>query len=784
MPKTDSKGPRRTTRLEASLPVLALRDTALFPHMVMPIVLSDDDALRLVDDVLAGDKRLLLVPALDDPKEGEEPTLAGFGTLSEVLKMLKLPEGGMRILLQGHQRVKLGRVLARSPYMRAHFSPLADTDAEGAETEGLYRTLIATYVRLLKMMPHLPEELQITVLNIDEPGRLVSFVLSNLNVTIAEKLPFLEEDSLRKRLERLLALVNRELAILEIGSKIQSKVQSEFGKEQQEHYLRAQLRAIQRELGEGEDRAEEAQALEQRLKEAGLPVEARKAADEEVRRQARMSQASPEYTTSKTYLDWLLALPWAKETKDALDVTKAKAVLDEDHYDLEKVKDRILEYLAVLKLKSTGDEAPQMRGPILCFLGPPGVGKTSLGRSIARALGRKFVRISLGGVRDEAEIRGHRRTYIGSLPGRVIAGIRKAEARNPVFMLDEIDKLGADFRGDPAAALLEVLDPEQNHSFSDHYLDVAFDLSRVMFITTANALDTIPGPLIDRMEVIELSGYTEEQKVEIARRHLIPKQREEHGISPETCDLTDATLAAIIRDYTREAGLRNLEREIANVCRKVARRIAEGKRPWKRIGPDLLPDLLGPPRYEREMASRAGEVGVATGLVWTRAGGEILFIEATRMKGKGGLILTGQLGDVMKESAQAAMSYLRSNAKALGAPEDFLDGNDIHIHVPAGAIPKDGPSAGVTLATAILSLVTGKPVRPDLAMTGEVTLRGKVLPIGGVTEKVLAAHRAGITRLVIPRRNEKDLAEIPARVRKDLTIHFADTLQDVFAAAF
>ncbi len=752
--------------------------------MVMPIVLSDDDELRLVDDVLAGDKRLLLVPALGDPKEGEEPTLAGFGTLSEILKMLKLPEGGMRILLQGHQRVKLGRVEARSPYMRAQFTPLADTEAEGAESEGLYRTIIATYVRLLKMIPHLPEELQVTVLNIDEPARLVSFVLSNLNVTIAEKIPFLEENSLRKRLERLLALVNRELAILELGSKIQSKVQSEFGKEQQEHYLRAQLRAIQRELGEGEDRAAEVQALQQRVKDAGMPEEASKAAEEEIRRQARMSPASPEFTTSKTYLDWLLALPWAKETRDSLDVTKAKAVLDEDHYDLEKVKDRILEYLAVLKLKTTGDEAPRMRGPILCFLGPPGVGKTSLGRSIARALGRKFVRISLGGVRDEAEIRGHRRTYVGALPGRIITGIRKAEARNPVFILDEIDKLGADFRGDPGAALLEVLDPEQNHAFSDHYLEVAFDLSRVMFITTANAYDTIPGPLLDRMEVIELSGYTEEQKVEIARRHLIPKQREEHGISPETCDLPDSTLAALIRDYTREAGLRNLEREIANVCRKVARRIAEGKKPWRRIGPDLLPDLLGPPRYEREVASRAGEVGVATGLVWTRAGGEILFIEATRMKGKGALILTGQLGDVMKESAQAALSYLRSNAKALGAPEDFLDGSDIHIHVPAGAIPKDGPSAGVTLATAILSLITERPVRPDLAMTGEVTLRGKVLPIGGVTEKVLAAHRAGIKRLVIPRRNEKDLAEVPARVRKDLTIHFADTLADVFAAAF
>ncbi len=768
----------------AGLPVIALRDGILFPHMVMPIVLNEEPDKKAVDDALASNKRLLVVPSLGAEDEETPPRLADFGTLCEVLKMLRLPEGGVRILLQGHQRVKLCRIVSRTPYLRVESAPLEDTEAAGAQAEALFRTLITTYVQLLKRMPHVPEEVQVTVLNIDEPVRLVSFVLSNLNVPVAEKLGFLEENSLHKRLERLLGLVNRELAILEIGNKIQSKMQSEFGKEQQEHYLRAQMRAIQRELGEGEDRAAEAEELRAKAKEVGLSEEAGKATEEEIRRLSRMSPASAEFTTSKTYIDWLLALPWSRMTKDALDIARAKGVLDADHYDLEKVKERILEYLAVLKLKSTGEEAAPMRGPIFCFLGPPGVGKTSLGRSIARALGRKFVRISLGGVRDEAEIRGHRRTYVGALPGRILAGIRKAEARNPVFMLDEIDKLGADFRGDPSAALLEVLDPEQNYAFSDHYLEVAFDLSRVMFITTANALDTIPGPLIDRMEVIELSGYTEEQKVEIARRHLIPKQREEHGISPETCDFPDATLARIVREYTREAGLRNLEREIANVCRKVARRIAEGKRPWKRIGPELLPELLGPPQYEPEVASRAGEVGVATGLVWTRVGGEILFIEATRMKGKGNLTLTGQLGDVMRESAQAAMSYVRANAKALGVEEDIFEGHDVHIHVPAGAIPKDGPSAGVTLATAILSLVSGRPVRPDLAMTGEVTLRGKVLPIGGVQEKVLAAHRAGIKHLVLPRRNEKDLVDLPPRVRKELTFHFVDTLADVFAAAF
>jgi ATP-dependent Lon protease len=627
------------------------------------------------------------------------------------------------------------------------------------------------------MAPNLPAELAIMAMNLDDPGVLADLIASTLNIPLEDKQAILETLEVKERLAKVNVLLNKELSVMELGSKIQSEVREGIDKTQREYFLREQLKAIQKELGEKDERTVEIEELRQRLIQAKLPPEAMKEAERELDRLAKMPPAAAEYTVARTYLDWLIDLPWAVSTEDNLDISQAQKVLDEDHYDLEKVKKRILEYLAVRKLKA------DMKGPILCFVGPPGTGKTSLGKSIARALGRKFIRMSLGGVRDEAEIRGHRRTYVGALPGRIIQGIRKAGSNNPVFMLDEIDKLGMDFRGDPSSALLEVLDPEQNYSFSDHYLEVPFDLSKVMFITTANILDPIPPALRDRMEVLDLPGYTEEEKLGIAKDFLVPKQIEAHGLSKENIKFEDQALRRIALEYTREAGVRNMEREIANICRGVARKVAEGQKGLTVVEAESVPSFLGPAKFFSEVAERTSEPGVATGLAWTPTGGDILFIEATRMKGRKGFNLTGQLGEVMKESAQAALSYVRAKAKTLKIPENFFDSSDIHIHVPAGAIPKDGPSAGVTIFTAITSLLTGRPVRNDVAMTGEITLRGLVLAVGGIKEKILAARRAGITTVILPKRNEKDLQEVPEQVKKDMKFHFVQRMDEVIRIA-
>jgi ATP-dependent Lon protease len=613
----------------------------------------------------------------------------------------------------------------------------------------------------------------------EDPSRLADLIASSLLISVSEKMALLVKLNLRERLERLTEIVSREIEVTELGSKIQSKVMDEVGKSQRQYYLREQMKAIQKELGEDDGRANELNELRKAIDESGMPKEAREVADRELDRLSKMPPGSAEYTVSRTYLDWLVAVPWAKTTEDKIEIPNARQILDEDHYDLKDVKERILEYLAVRKLKN------DLKGPILCFAGPPGVGKTSLGKSIARAMGRKFTRISLGGIRDEAEIRGHRRTYIGSLPGRIIQGLRRAGTRNPVFILDEIDKLGMDFRGDPSSALLEVLDPEQNNAFSDHYLEVPFDLSQVLFITTANVLDTIPPALRDRMEVLRLAGYSEEDKVEIARRHLTPRQVTEHGLTVENVVFEDDAVQRIITEYTSEAGVRNLEREIASICRKVARRLVEDKpEGTARVTHDAVPDYLGPIKYYREVAERTDRSGVAIGLAWTQSGGDILFVEATRMRGRGKMLITGSLGDVMKESAQAALSWIRSNARRFGIEENVFDKNDLHIHVPAGAIPKDGPSAGVTLMTSLLSLILNKPVPSDLAMTGEITLRGKVLPVGGVKEKVLAAKRAGVKRVILPSRNEKDLIDLPPSVTEALTFCFVSEVDDLLKEVF
>jgi ATP-dependent Lon protease len=691
--------------------------------------------------------------------------------------MLKYPDGSIRILVQGLRRIEIVEYTQREPYFRARVRLLQDEYQPSKDLEAVQANMVNQFAKFVSMIPYLPDELQVVVMNIKDPGKVTDLVASNLNISLDEKQDLLNTTDVRSRLEKLSAILNREIELLELGHKIQSQVQTELNKNQKEFYLRQQMRAIQKELGEGDPRSGELEELRRKIEEAGMPEEARKAADNEMERLKIIPPESAEHTVVRTYLEWLVALPWSKSTEDNLEMMHARGVLDEDHYDLEKIKDRILEYLAVRKLKK------DPKGPILCFVGPPGTGKTSLGRSIARAIGRKFQRISLGGVRDEAEIRGHRRTYIGALPGRIIQAIRNAQSNNPLFMLDEIDKLGMDFRGDPASALLEVLDPEQNHTFVDHYLDVPFDLSRVMFITTANYLEPVPPALRDRMEVIELAGYTEEEKLEIARRHLIPKQRTENGLTEANIEFTTEGIQEIIRSYTREAGLRNLEREIGRVCRKVARRVTEGN--TERVVVDLakVHEFLGPEKFFAEIAERVQEPGVATGLAWTPMGGEILFIEATRMAGKKGLTLTGHLGEVMKESVQAALSFIRAHAEQLGIAPDFFENSDLHVHVPAGAIPKDGPSAGVAMAVALTSLLTGRIVRHDLAMTGEITLRGKVLPVGGIKEKVLAAKRAGISTVILPKRNAKDLEELTESVRQEMKYIFVETVEEALEHA-
>jgi ATP-dependent Lon protease len=762
----------------AELSILPLRGVVIFPSAIVPLLISRGSSLKLVEDCLKGDRTLGLVSQKNPEEEvPASPGLFTRGTAGRILKMLKYPDGSVRILVQGLKRIEVLRYTQEEPYFKATVRHLLDLHEPSKDLEAIQAHMVNQFAKFVSMIPYLPDELQVVVMNIKDPGKVTDLVASNLNISLEEKQDLLSTLDVRARLEKLSAILNREIELLELGQKIQSQVQSELNKGQKEFYLRQQLKAIQRELGEGDGRTAEIEDLRRRVDEAQMPPEARKAAEHELERLQMIPPESAEHTVVRTYLEWLVTLPWAVSTEDNLDLHHARQVLDEDHFDLEKIKDRILEYLAVRKLKQ------DPKSPILCFVGPPGVGKTSLGRSIARAMGRKFVRLSLGGIRDEAEIRGHRRTYIGSLPGRIIQNLRNAASNNPLFMLDEIDKLGMDFRGDPASALLEVLDPEQNNTFQDHYLDVPFDLSRVLFITTANVLDTIPPALRDRMEVIELAGYTEEEKLEIARRHLIPKQLHENGLTPANLLFEDEALMHIIRSYTREAGLRNLEREIGRVGRKVARAITEGRTEPVTCSVEKVREFLGPERFFSEVTERTEQPGVAVGLAWTANGGEILFVESTRMAGKKTLTLTGHLGDVMKESAQAALSYVRSRAERLGIAPDFFENADIHIHVPAGAIPKDGPSAGVTIATSLASLLTGRPVRPNVAMTGEITLRGRVMPVGGIKEKVLAAKRAGIETVILPQRNRNDLEDVPEEIRRSLHLIYVETIDEVLEHA-
>ena len=767
-------------KIPEDLPVLGLKDVVVFPQMVTALGVSTEKELKLLDNVLATNRFLALVAQKDVEKEKLTPSdLYEYGTAAVVLQMLRMPDNTAKMLVQGIARIRIKEFTETEPFFKAKVEVLKDDPDKGdVETEALATNARNQFSHMVSISPHLPEELKVVIVNIDNPGRLSDLISSHLNISISEKQEILETSDVKKRLQKINTFVNNEMQVLELAGKIQTQVKSEMDKGQREYYLRQQLKAIQEELGEGDDQAAEVKELRKKLKQAKLPEEAQKEADRELSRLSRMHPSSAEYTVARTYLDWLIALPWSKSTKDNLDIASAQKVLDTDHYDLEKVKERILEYLAVRKLKE------DMKGPILCFVGPPGTGKTSLGKSIARAMGREFVRMSLGGIRDEAEIRGHRRTYVGALPGRIIQGLRKASSNNPVYMLDEIDKLVTDFHGDPSSALLEVLDPEQNFSFSDHYLDVPFDLSKVMFITTANILDTIPHALRDRMEVLDLPGYTTEEKLEIAKQYLVPKQFEAHGLKDNNLKITDDAINVIISDYTREAGLRNLEREIGTVCRKVAKEVASGKKKPVKANAKNVNDFLGPIKFFSEIAETAVEPGVATGLAWTQAGGEILFIESTKMPGTGKLTLTGQLGNVMKESAQAAMSYVRAKAKTLGISVKDFSKHDYHIHVPAGAIPKDGPSAGVTMAISLISLFKSVSAKPHVAMTGEITLRGKVLPVGGIKEKVLAAKRAGITTVILPKKNEKDLVDVPEKVKKELSFKLVENVDEMLPIVF
>ena len=759
------------------LPVLPLRDSVTFPDTLTPLAVGQERSIELVNDVLGGDRMLVMIasrnPEIEQPGPDE---LHPVGVVGTVARMLKVPDGTLRILVQGGQRVRVEAWEHDKPYLVAHVVEEPDVVHEGPELTALMRNVQQTFSQIIEEVPYLPEELQMAVANVDDPSTLSYVIGGALRIKTEEKQELLEERDVARRLRRLSEMLARELEVVAIGSRIQNQVQSEIDRSQREFVLRQQLKAIQEELGERDPAEAEVDELRQQLAEINLPEEARKQADRELSRLEKLPQAAAEWGVIRSYLEWIAALPWDKTTEDNLDLVHAREVLDADHYDIEKVKDRILEFLAVRKLK------PDAKGSILCLVGPPGVGKTSLGHSIARSLGRKFERISVGGLRDESEIRGHRRTYIGAMPGVVIRALRDAESRNPLFMIDEIDKMGTDFRGDPASAMLEVLDPEQNETFRDHYLDLPFDLSNVMFVTTANTLDTIPGPLRDRMEVIALAGYTEEEKLQIAKRYLVPRQIDRTGLKKSQIAFTDAGLRAIVEDYTREAGVRNLEREIGSVCRKVARQAAEGTLERKvSVSAPRVRELLGRPRFFVETKRRTREPGVATGLAWTPVGGDVLFVEATAMPGKGKLTLTGQLGDVMKESAMAALSWIRAHGD--GLDDAWFSEHDVHIHVPSGAIPKDGPSAGITMATSLQSLVSGKPVRSDVAMTGEITLSGQVLPIGGLKEKALAAQRSGIKHVIAPRRNEADLEDIPEHLRADLRFTWVERVEEVFEAA-
>ncbi len=777
----DEDAVRGDLPLPEALPVLPLRDSVAFPDTITPLAVGQVRSIKLIDDVLGGSRMLVMVASRDPEKDEPTPAdLYDVGVVGVVERMVKVPDGTLRILVQATQRVRLDAFVTDRPYLIARISEEPDVVKRNAELEALTRNVQRTFSEIVEQIPYLPEELQLAVANIEDPSALAHLIGGALRIETAEKQELLEEVDVAKRLRHLSQILARELEVVQLGSQIQSRVQSEVDKGQREFFLRQQLKAIQDELGEEDEQAAEVKELQERIEAANLPEEARKAADRELGRLAKLPPAAAEHGVIRTYLEWLTELPWDVETKDNLDIRHAKKVLNADHYDLEDVKERILEYLAVRKLN------PESPGPILCFVGPPGVGKTSLGRSIAKALGREFERISVGGVRDEAEIRGHRRTYIGALPGTIIRALRDAGSRNPVFMIDEIDKMGADFRGDPASAMLEVLDPAQNDTFRDHYLDLPFDLSDVLFIATANVLDTVPGPLLDRMEIIELAGYTLDDKRHIARSYLVDRQIAANGLKPSQIEFADAALTAIIEEYTREAGVRNLERLIGTICRKVARQVAEGKAKGKvRISGKKAREMLGRRRVFTETRRRTKDPGVATGLAWTPAGGDVLFIEATGMPGSGHLTITGQLGEVMKESAQAALSYVRGHQAQI-APKhegDWFAEHDVHIHVPAGAVPTDGPSAGVAMTVALSSLISGRPVRNDVAMTGEVTLTGKVLPIGGLKEKSLAAQRAGIKRVIVPERNEGDAAEIPSKELGGLKFVFVDEVSKAIDTA-
>jgi ATP-dependent Lon protease len=781
------------------LPILPLRGVVAYPQAIIPLIVGQQRSIRLVDAAVASGSLIGLVASHDPDNELPAPEeIHSVGTAAAIQRMMRAPDGGVRILVQGLERIRIGEYTQSEPYLVARAEVAPETIEESIELEALMRNVVDQFRTLSDLAPGVPDELLALLLTIDDPLRLAYAIATYMRIDLERAQKLLELDGAAEKLRLLMTLLGKEIEVLELGRKIQEDAQSEMGKVQREYFLREQLKAIQRELGEADEQQVEAEEFRKKIDEANMPEEADKEARRELDRLSKLPTAAAEYGVIRTYLDWLVSLPWSASTEDNLDIVNARQVLDEDHYDLEDIKERILEYLAVRKLRRERaadhveeEEEPrdtirqEREGVILCFVGPPGVGKTSLGASIARSLGRKFVRMSLGGVRDEAEIRGHRRTYIGAMPGRIIEALRRVATKNPVFMLDEVDKIGMDFRGDPTSALLEVLDPEQNSAFRDHYIDTPFDLSEVMFITTANMLEPIPGPLRDRMEILQLSGYTDAEKVRIAQEYLIPRQIRENGLRTEEVSFTDKALQAIINDYTREAGVRNLEREIGAVCRKVVTRIAEGKAATVTVDPDTVHEFLGKPKFYgmTEIRERTDVPGVATGLAWTPVGGDVLFVEASCMPGGKGFTLTGQLGEVMQESARAALTFVRSRSEALGADERWFDQRDIHVHVPAGAVPKDGPSAGITMATALASMLTGRPVRSDLAMTGEVTLHGRVLPVGGIKEKVLAAHRFGIRTIILPRRNEKDLDDVPEEARKEIEFILVDNVDEVFETA-
>lgn len=770
----------KEVEIPTSLPILPVRDVVIFPYMILPLFVGRDMSIKAIEEASGENKLIMLVSQKDvNIETPSEDDLYKVGTVGTILRMLKLPDGRLKILVQGIAKAKISDFTKTDPFFVGDIEKIFDDDLPEItiEIEALMRNVKELVDKSLALGKSFLPDIIVLIENIEEPGRLADLVASNLGLKAEQAQELLELTDPIVRLTKISEILNREVELLLVQQKIQSDVKGEIDKTQREYFLREQLKAIQKELGEIDEKTEEILDMKEKIEKVKMPEKVEKEAKKQINRLEKMHPDSAEAGTIRTYVDWLIEIPWSKSTKDKLDIKKAKKILDQDHYDLEKVKERILEYLGVRKLK------PKMKGPILCFAGPPGVGKTSLGKSIARALGREFFRMSLGGMRDEAEIRGHRRTYVGAMPGRIIQGLKTVGTNNPVFMLDEIDKIGMDFRGDPASALLEVLDPEQNFAFADHYLGVPFDLSNVMFITTANMIHPIPSPLRDRMEVLSLSGYTAEEKVGIAKNYLIPKQLDEHGLTDKNIKLNDNALLQVITQYTGEAGVRNLEREIANLCRKVARKTAEGQVKKYVITDKILSKYLGVPKYLPEEEIKKDEVGLATGLAWTEAGGDIIYIEATIMKGKGGITLTGQLGDVMKESAHAALSYIRSKAKNLKINNNMFSNNDIHIHVPAGAIPKDGPSAGITMATAIASAFTGKAVHKSIAMTGEVTLRGSVLPIGGLKEKTLAAKRMGINKVIIPKRNEKDLEEIPKYIKKDMKFIPVETMDQVLKNA-